>query len=209
MAAPLRPSLVVLALLASVVLTPLPAAAQGNTFCPAGQSPHYNAGFADLKAHIGDAMGDPLTCEYPDPNGTGDIHQDTTTGLAFWRKSTNTPTFTDGFNHWGLTTQGWVTWTGSSVDPPTGQANVYPDVLIQSFMQACIGGDDRKQPVCQCAINKIQAQYTLVDFFNFAQRIANGELPPELQNIAIGCALSTPQSQVVPAQGHVIGRPGT
>jgi hypothetical protein len=195
----MRPPIIVLALLGSVVLGPLPVAAQSSTFCPAGQSPHYAAGFADLKAHIGDAMGDPLTCEYPDPNGTGDIHQDTTTGLAFWRKSTNTPTFTDGFNHWGLTAQGWVTWTGSSVDPPTAAANVYPDVLVQSFMQACIGGDAGKRPVCQCAIDKIQAQYTLVEFINFAQRIEGGELPPELENIAIGCAISTLQSRSTPA----------
>ena len=205
----MRRSLVVLALLGSVVLGPLPVAAQSSTFCPAGQSPHFEAGFADLKARIGDAMGDPLTCEYPDPNGTGDIHQDTTTGLAFWRKSTNTPTFTDGFNHWGHTAQGWATWTGSSVDPPTEQANVYPDVLVQSFMQACLGGDSRKQPVCQCALNKIQAQYTVVEVINFAERIANGELPPELQNIAIGCALSTRQSHAMPMDGRAIGQSST
>ncbi len=63
-------------------------------------------------------MGTPTTCEYADPAGTGDVHQDTTTGLAFWRKSTNTPTFTNGFDHWALTEQGITYWTGSTVDPP-------------------------------------------------------------------------------------------
>jgi hypothetical protein len=61
-----------------------------------------------------------LTCEFADPTGSGDVHQQTTRGLAFWRKGTNTPTFTDGSNHWGKTPQGWVEWTGISVDPPTG-----------------------------------------------------------------------------------------
>ena len=95
-----------------------PTAAQGTNRCPPGQVPHYTAGFADLKAYIGAPMGNPVTCEYPDPKGTGDVHQQTTTGLAFWRKATNTPTFTNGFDHWGHTPAGWVTWTGSSIDPP-------------------------------------------------------------------------------------------
>ena len=94
------------------------AAAEG---CSAGQVPSYVFGFADLKAHIGAAMGDPVTCEFPDPNWTGDIHQRTTTGLAFWRKATNTPTFTDGWRHWGRTPAGWVEWTGSSIDPVAGE----------------------------------------------------------------------------------------
>ncbi|MBV9169740.1 MAG: HNH endonuclease [Chloroflexi bacterium] len=56
------------------------------------------------------------------PNGTGDTLQDTTSGLAFWRKSTNTPTFTNGDTHWALTPTGFISWTGSSIDPPGGAA---------------------------------------------------------------------------------------
>lgn len=92
--------------------------AQAGDRCPPGQSPSYTAGFANLSAQVGDAMGQPVTCEFPDPNGTGDVHQKTSAGLASWRKSTNTPTFTDGYNHWALTSAGMVTWTGSSIDPP-------------------------------------------------------------------------------------------
>ena len=86
--------------------------------CGPGVAPHFVFGFADLKAQLGDAMGDPISCEFPDPNGTGDVHQQTTRGLAFWRKSTNTPTFTNGFEHWGHTPAGWVSWQGASIDPP-------------------------------------------------------------------------------------------
>ena len=109
-----------LALAGALLLsTAAPLVAQDANLCPRGEVPQYTAGFADLKAYIGDGMGDPVTCEYPDPNGTGDIHQETTTGLAFWRKATNTPTFTNGTDHWAHTPAGWVTWTGSSIDPPT------------------------------------------------------------------------------------------
>jgi hypothetical protein len=96
----------------------VPVAAQpAPTFCPAGQSPQFVLGFADLKAMLGDAMGQAVTCEYPDPSGTGDVHQQTSMGLTFWRKATNTPTFTNGSEHWGNTPAGWVYWTGSSIDP--------------------------------------------------------------------------------------------
>jgi Pentapeptide repeats (8 copies) len=44
-----------------------------RSFCAPGQAPQYVFGFADPKARIGDAMADPVTCEFPDPNGTGDI----------------------------------------------------------------------------------------------------------------------------------------
>jgi len=53
-----------------------------------------------------------------------DTEQNTTAGLAFWRKATNTPTFTNGFDHWALTSTGLVYWTGDSIDPPRTAAAV-------------------------------------------------------------------------------------
>lgn len=99
------------------------ASAQGsldNNFCPPGQEPSFVLGFAALREAVGEVMGDPLTCEYNDPNGTKDRLQRTTTGLAFYREATNTPTFTDGFNHWGQIPQPQelAYWTGTSIDPP-------------------------------------------------------------------------------------------
>jgi hypothetical protein len=75
-------------------------------------------GFAALSTRLGANMGQPVSCEYADPNGSGDTLQDTTGGLAFWRKATNTPTFTDGSTHWALTTYGLIGWRGDSIDPP-------------------------------------------------------------------------------------------
>src|SRR5690348_15579415 len=141
------------ALVVGLVLVPSEAvAAQTAQGCQAGESPNFTFGFADLKAQIGDAMGNPLTCEFSDPGGTGDVHQRTSTGLAFWRKSTNTPTFTDGFNHWAQTPGGWVTWTGASVDPPA-VANVYPDAIVQGFLGGCERtnpGDLQLTAACEC-----------------------------------------------------------
>ena len=165
-------------------------AAQTAQGCQAGQTPQFTFGFADLKGHIGDAMGDPVTCEFADPNGTGDIQQRTTTGLAFWRKSTNTPTFTDGFDHWAETPNGWVTWTGASIDPPL--ANAYPDAIVQGFLSGCERsepGNQRLVAACNCAIERIQNTYTLADFLNIAATLLQqGSLPPDFASVINDCA---------------------
>ena len=105
-------------MLSALLLVSAPrAVAQSAPGCAPDQAPGYVFGFADLHEWLGDSMGAAVTCEYVDPNGTGDTEQNTTAGLAFWRKSTNTPTFTDGSTHWALTAQGKVSWTGLSIDP--------------------------------------------------------------------------------------------
>jgi hypothetical protein len=187
----------------SVVLLPSQTIAQAEDQCAPGQAPTFAAGFADLKSHIGTAMGSPTTCEFPDPNGSGDVHQQTSAGLAFWRKSTNTPTFTDGWQHWGHTPQGWVTWTGSSIDPPGASASVpespegsaWPAVLESKFVDSCVGGDDTKQQVCQCALKALEARYSTSDVVSLA--LANETLPNNvLAEVAIGCVLQ----QAAPAR---------
>lgn len=92
--------------------------AQPASHCLTDGAPTFEFGFAALKFDLGATMGEPMSCEYADPGGTGDTLQDTTAGLAFWRRATNTPTFTDGWNHWGLTSRGLVAWAGTSIDPP-------------------------------------------------------------------------------------------
>lgn len=114
------------------------AGAQSATLCPPGQVPHYVFGFAALKAQLGAIMGDPLSCEFPDPNGTGDVHQRTSNGLAFWRKRTNTPTYTDGYHHWALVPGGLAYWTGTSIDPPA-DATVISRELCDSLPGSATG----------------------------------------------------------------------
>jgi hypothetical protein len=115
---PIARVLGILLTLSVVFLTPVPPAlAQAAPYCGPGSTPRFTAGFADLKAQLGATMGDPIECEHTD-GSSGDVLQQTTAGLAFWRKSTNTPTFTDGAQHWALTPAGLVAWSGPSVDPP-------------------------------------------------------------------------------------------
>ncbi len=122
-------AVVLLLLSATSAAQAAPAFAQPAAGCGASESPAYRFGFASLHDKLGAVMGPPASCEYTDPSGTGDTEQNTTNGLAFWRKSTNTPTFTDGWTHWALTSRGDLTWTGSSIDPP-------PDAMVVTIAWA-------------------------------------------------------------------------
>jgi hypothetical protein len=103
------------------VLTPTVAdPAIGETGCEPGQRPVFAFGFAALRAALGDRMGDPVSCERYGPEG--DALQQTSTGLARYRKATNTPTFISGSDHWALTERGLVHWTGGGLDPPDDAA---------------------------------------------------------------------------------------
>jgi hypothetical protein len=79
--------------------------------------PSFLYGFAALKVQIGARMGDPLECERA-IHPSGDTHQLTTTGLAYYRNNVNIPSFVDGWDHWALTERGLVHWIGDVVDPP-------------------------------------------------------------------------------------------
>jgi hypothetical protein len=62
-------------------------------------------------------MGEPVECEHAQSDN-GDTLQATTTGLAYYRKTLNTPIFTDGQAHYAWTTQGLIGWRGPSADAP-------------------------------------------------------------------------------------------
>lgn len=122
----MRGLLGVIAVVVLLLAAPVPlASAQSAPFCGPGQAPQFRLGFADLKARVGAPMGDPVECEHADGT-TGDTLQETTRGLSFWRRSTNTPTFTDGNRHWALTPAGLLYWEGSSIDPPAGAVVLAP-----------------------------------------------------------------------------------
>jgi hypothetical protein len=83
----------------------------------APDAPRFVQGFAELQRQVGDPMGNPLRCEHPDP-ASGDMVQETSTGLAYYRRGTNVAAFTNGWQHWALTERGLVSWNGDSPDPP-------------------------------------------------------------------------------------------
>ncbi|MCA1644315.1 MAG: hypothetical protein LC797_02215 [Chloroflexi bacterium] len=85
-------------------------------WCNVGEVPGFYLGFGALAQAIGDVMGAPIECEHGEP-ASGDTLQATTTGIAVYRWCTNTPSFTRDQEHWLLTAEGLVHWTGSA-DPP-------------------------------------------------------------------------------------------
>lgn len=74
-----------------LIFSALPLLAQSETFCQMGQTPQFQLGFAQLKDQLGSQMGDPLECEHHDEQGNA--YQRTTTGLAFFEKSTGRLSF--------------------------------------------------------------------------------------------------------------------
>jgi hypothetical protein len=90
--------------------------APASGLCKAS-SPTFMGGMAELKAALGASMGDPLECERA-VDDRGDTQQNTTTGLAYYRKHANVVCFTTGWDHWARRADGVVHWTGEAVDPP-------------------------------------------------------------------------------------------
>jgi len=82
-------------------------------------APRFVHGTAALKAGIGAAMGEPVDCERV-VDAAGDTEQRTTTGLAYYRAHSNIAAFTNGWDHWALTPEGIVHWTGDDLQPPPG-----------------------------------------------------------------------------------------
>ena len=115
-----------------------PAATDARPHCGPGEVPQFRFGFATLKQTLGDVMGQPIECEHTDP-ATGDSLMTTTTGLSFYRRATNTPTFTDGHRHWAITVDGLVYWEGSSVDPPVAAGAAAPPAASTTAPPAPVG----------------------------------------------------------------------
>ncbi len=110
-------SVSVLIVCALLALTALPTVAAAHSACSGGGAVELGVGFRDLADLLGALVGEPLECEHADAS-TGDVVQQTSTGLLYWRKSTNTPTFTNGDQHWALRGEQILQWSGDSVDPP-------------------------------------------------------------------------------------------
>jgi hypothetical protein len=111
-----EPALVKIEPTVKVITPTAPDAGVLEDGCAPGNRPEFAYGFAALKEVVGEKMGEPASCERYGPEG--DALQQTTTGLARYRKASNTPTFTSGTEHWALTEHGVVHWTGGGLDPP-------------------------------------------------------------------------------------------
>jgi hypothetical protein len=72
---------------------------RASTAICVAERPLFVLGLADLKAELGDVMGDPLECERA-INSQGDTVQLTTTGIAGYVQLTQTISFTRGERYW-------------------------------------------------------------------------------------------------------------
>jgi len=69
--------------------------------------PAFAFGFGELSAALGTEMGEPTECAHTEV-GSGDAYQQTTKGLAVYRRASNTPSFSTGLGRWELTPDGLV-----------------------------------------------------------------------------------------------------
>jgi hypothetical protein len=77
----------------------------GFPYCDPGQVPAYTFGFLELAEALGTEMGDPVECAHADVV-TGDTYQQTSKGLAIYRRASNTPSFGTPQGRWVLTSDG-------------------------------------------------------------------------------------------------------
>jgi hypothetical protein len=85
---------------------PHPAARAGvDPYCAPGQTPAFSFGFQVLSQELGIQMGDPTECAHAEV-GTGDTYQQTTKGLAIYRRADNTPMFVSEASRWRLSVDG-------------------------------------------------------------------------------------------------------
>jgi hypothetical protein len=177
----------VLASVALLVLAcgPLVASAAQAGNCRPGQTPSIGEGFRSLVDAVGDAVGTAVECEHPD--ATGDVQQQTTGGLLYWRKNTNTPTFTDGVQHWALQDGELVTWVGASVDPPgilvahTTPAPTAPPTAqalatVPSTTGQVVRQTQEPPPVFSVPPTGLWA-YVILSLFVFLGNLRSGRLP--------------------------------
>jgi hypothetical protein len=96
-------------------------------WCLPDQRPTFVFGFAELSRRLGSIMGEPIECEHGELT-SDNTFQKTTTGRASYDWCTNTPSFTSGDDHWMLTPDGVVYWSGSDGPPEPPPTVRTPDL---------------------------------------------------------------------------------
>jgi hypothetical protein len=79
--------------------------------------PEFLGSLAALKLRLGARMGQAVACEQA-VDAQGNTQQQTSTGLAYYRRDLNLPVFTNGWDHWALSREQLLHWTGNEVEPP-------------------------------------------------------------------------------------------
>jgi len=69
--------------------------------------PAFSFGFAVLSETLGTSMGEPTECAHAEV-ASGDTYQQTTKGMAIYRRAENAPAFVSVMRRWTLTAEGLV-----------------------------------------------------------------------------------------------------
>lgn len=112
--------------------------------------PEFVLGFAFLKQQLGPTMGSPIEAEHGSVDSC-DTQQRTSTGLAYWRCTTNTLSFAadpDGLVHWAWLDQ-LVTWRGENPDPQDDAVAVASfSTTLHSPADACVIAGTSQATAC-------------------------------------------------------------
>jgi hypothetical protein len=99
--------------------------------------PEFEPPYDFLDTQLGPTMGSAIEPVQTSPDSC-DTQQRTSTGLAYWRCSTNIVAFAadpDGLQHWAWVNDALVSWAGDSADPP-------PDAIVVSPASASAPADN-------------------------------------------------------------------
>jgi hypothetical protein len=113
-----------LGLATGALLVPLlGSSASGAAACPTEEPVQFAPALVRLQSLVGEPMGAPRSCSFQDADG--DTLQQTTTGLALYRPSTDLALFSNGQQFWTLTGGELQQWTGNwhegfGPPPPAG-----------------------------------------------------------------------------------------
>jgi hypothetical protein len=113
--------------------------------------PDFGPPFDFLKTQLGPTMGSALEPVENVPDSC-DTQQRTSTGLAYWRCSTNVVAFAadpDGLSHWAWVDNALVSWVSDSADPPADALVVAPaSAAAPSDDQVCLVPDTSLVTAC-------------------------------------------------------------
>lgn len=100
----------------TLVLASIPVLAADTAIAHADCAVAFGPGMRNLRAAVGEAMGQPLDCEHA-TDLSGDTIQTTSTGTAWYMVGDNSEIFTDGYHRWVLSAAGLTYWDSPQATP--------------------------------------------------------------------------------------------
>jgi hypothetical protein len=77
--------------------------------------------------------------------------------------------------------------TTTSVSVTTHGRYEYPQTVIDSYMNSCMSGDEKKKAYCACTLDKLSDNVSVKDFIDVGQ--SGGKLPPRINRLIRKAAL--------------------